>query len=93
MARIPDGREMLQCTIDSETMSILRVKAAMERITVGNLVDRLVKQAFSRCKIMEEWTKETGNPSATEPPEPKAKHRSGSDVPAHQTDGGGHGRR
>jgi len=55
MARIPEGREMLQCTIDTESMSVLKVKAAMNRMTVGRFLDQLIRTTYSRDKIVEEW--------------------------------------
>jgi hypothetical protein len=55
---------MLQCTIDTETMSVLKVKAAMNRMTVGRFLDSLIHSTYSRDKIVEEW-------AAGTPPEPK----------------------
>jgi hypothetical protein len=44
MARIPEGREVLQVTVDSEVATILRVQAALRRITPGRLIEDLVRQ-------------------------------------------------
>lgn len=43
MARIPEGRMILQVTIDKETATRLRVKAALSGMPVGHLLDAWAK--------------------------------------------------
>ena len=59
MARIPAGREVLQITVDVETASLLRVKAALRRVTVGRLVEELARQAYTRDQVLEDWAAES----------------------------------
>ena len=54
-AFIPEGQELLRCTIDKETGEVLRLKAALRGITVGALVDELVRHSYSRDKLLEDW--------------------------------------
>ena len=84
MARIPEGREMLQCTIDTESMSVLKVKAAMNRMTVGRFLDQLIHATYSRDKIVEEWAAGTApepKRSITTPPPPAKAPRSRQEAP------------
>ena len=73
MARIPAGREVLQVTVDVETATLLRVKAALRRITVGRLVEELARHAYTRDQVIEEWgQRQEARTAETVEPGPKA---------------------
>ena len=61
MARIPIGREVMQCTVDTEVADLLRVKAAMHRMTVGRLIEQMTRNTYSRDAIIEAWIAEPGS--------------------------------
>ena len=53
MARIPEGREVLQVTVDTEVATSLRVQAAIRRTTPGRLIEDLVRKAAGRKTLAE----------------------------------------